>query len=133
MEQYVEALKKQKIRITPQRLAVLRVLWNNHRHFSTEEVYGEVKKDFPAISLATVYTILDLLKQKGLIRELRIKSDKTLFEARVDMHHHFLCRDCGTLFDIDMKPCAALEAMAVDGNVIEEAHGYFYGVCKKCK
>jgi len=133
MKESVKILKGSNIRITPQRLGVYKILSQEVRHLTAEEIYEKIKKRFPGVSLATVYTILELFKEKKLVQEIRIKIDKSCFEARVDRHHHFLCKKCGQIFDVDIAPCLSLEKKEVDGHLIEEHQGYFYGICRICK
>jgi Fe2+ or Zn2+ uptake regulation protein len=133
MEQYVGWLKEKGIRVTPQRVEVLKILSGNDRHLSAEEIYERLKLTMPAVSLATVYTVLELLKENNMVREMNIRASKACFDIRVDRHHHFLCRSCGKIFDIDIHPCPALKQGEVKGHRIEELHGYFYGLCKHCR
>ena len=129
----IKTFKEKGIRITPQRQAVYGLLCKGRNHLTADEIYEKIKVQLPAVSLATIYTVLELLKDKDLVREIRISFDKSQFEARIDNHHHFMCKSCKKIFDIDMHPCAALEKKEVDGHKIEELQGYFYGVCKKCR
>ncbi|MCF7908487.1 MAG: transcriptional repressor [Candidatus Omnitrophica bacterium] len=133
MENSLKVLRGHDIRPTQQRLEVHGVLLNNGKHLTADQIYERVKLRMPAVSLATVYTVLDLFKQKHVINEIRIQFDKSCFEARIDPHHHFLCKSCDEISDLNMKPCKALEQREVDGNIIEELQGYFYGTCKNCR
>ena len=47
------------------------------------------------------------------------------------MHHHFLCNICGDIIDIDIK-CPNIDRIIREGHRIDEVHGYFKGICKKC-
>ncbi len=128
----LEILNREGIRITPQRLAVYRVL-NEKRHASAEEIYEEIRKEFPTMSFATVYSILELFKEKGLANELKIDFEKSTFDIRTDGHHHFMCKKCGRIYDVDISPCETLRKGKVNGHRIESFQGYFYGVCKDCR
>ena len=133
MKNSLKVLKDHDIRPTQQRLEVYGILLNNNKHLTADQIYERIKLRLPAVSLATVYTVLDLFKQKHVISEIRIQFDKSCFEARIDPHHHFLCKKCGEIFDLNIKPCEALEQREADGNIIEEFQGYFYGTCKDCR
>ena len=128
-----QILKDRHIRVTPQRVAVYKILREAQRHLTAEEIHQRLQRRIPAVSLATVYSIAELLKANKLISEIRIKFDKSCFEARTEGHHHFLCRRCGEIFDVDIPPCTTLQSMRVDGHSIEKLHGYFYGECKNCR
>ncbi len=127
-----QLLKEKNIRVTPQRIAVYKILKDTHKHLTAEEIYSKIKKMFPRISLATVYAILDFFKNKNLIQEVKIKFDKSCFDIRVEPHHHFLCKKCKKIFDVDIPPCKTLKKKEVDGHMILEFQGYFYGICKWC-
>lgn len=129
----IEKLKVKNIRVTPQRAAVYKIIAVAQRHLTLEDIYAKVQAQFPAISLATVYAILSLYTEKDIISEIRINFDKSCFEARTDAHHHFYCRQCNRIFDIDLHPCPALQNAQVQGHVIEKLQGYFYGTCKECR
>lgn len=132
MENSLKVLRDHDIRPTQQRLEIYVVLLKSGKHLTADQIHERIKLRMPAVSLATVYTVLDLFRQKHLINEIRIQFDKSCFEARIDPHHHFLCKNCGEIFDLNMKPCKALKQREVDGNIIEELQGYFYGTCKSC-
>ncbi|UCC94998.1 MAG: transcriptional repressor [Candidatus Omnitrophota bacterium] len=129
----MKILKKHKIRITPQRVEVYELLLKGGNHMTAEQIYEKIKKKLPAVSLATIYTTLELLQKKNLIKEIRITFDKSCFEAHTEPHHHFLCKKCSAIYNIDIRPCPALEKRQVDSHSIEEFHGYFYGICEKCR
>jgi len=133
MEKEIKILKEKGIRATPQRLSVLRLLGGRNKHLTAEDIYGKIKVDLPSVSLATVYVILDLFKKNGLVARRRIRPQCTCYEARLDRHHHFLCRKCLAVIDLDMPPCAAFKCKEVEGNRIEDVHGYFYGLCARCR
>jgi Fur family peroxide stress response transcriptional regulator len=133
MKEAVDIFKQKGIRATPQRLAVYKILQQQDCHLAVEDLYEKIKNKLPGLSLATVYAILELFKEKKLAGEIWIKSDKVCFERRTDLHHHFCCRICGCISDLDIPNCAALINKEVAGNLIEDLQGYFYGVCAKCK
>jgi Fur family peroxide stress response transcriptional regulator len=129
----IEILKQKGVKLTSQRAEVFRILRNAPEHLTVEEVFSRARKKFPIISLATVYCILETLKKNNLIEELQIIPGKACFNVRTDLHHHFYCKKCKKITDIDIPFCATLEKKEVAGNIIEECKGYFYGVCKACR
>lgn len=97
---YAAKLKEIGLRITPQRLAILAVLDGNTTHPSALEVFNRVAKDYPAISLATVYNTLDALSKHGMLRELPITKDKMRYDPDTSEHDHAYCSKCGRILDI---------------------------------
>ena len=132
MKNSLKILKENNIRPTQQRLEIYRVLFKHGKHLTAEEIHEKIKTRMPTVSLATVYTILDLFKQKNVLSEIRIQFDKSCYEARIDPHHHFFCKKCRKISDLDITPCKVLEKREIEGNVIEELQGYFYGTCRDC-
>lgn len=129
----MQTLKDKGIRVTSQRCEVYSFLCRENTHLTAEEIYEKIKTKLPAMSLATVYSILELFQEKGLVKEIRIDFGKSCFEGRTDIHHHFFCNKCKTIIDIDMPLCSSLEKREVNGHKIESVQGYFYGICKNCQ
>ena len=133
MDKTHKILSENKLKATPQRMLVFSLLDKSKMHLNAEEIYEMAKKSMPAISFATVYAILRSFKDAGIIRELRIDSDRACFEVRLDGHHHFFCEECGAIFDIDIPLCSSLKHKEIGGNEITRFEGYFHGICKSCK
>ena len=135
MKESAQILKESGIRVTPQRLGVYKILKQEekHKHLTADEIHEKINRKLPGVSLATIYTVLELFKENRLIQEIRIKVDKSCFEVGTSEHHHFLCNECGRILDINIDPCPHLQKKEVDGNLIAEHHGYFYGTCKNCR
>ena len=133
MQESIPIFKEKKIRLTPQRLAVYNFLKKKNKHLTAEEIFQGIRNKFLGLSLATVYSILELFKREGLVEEIRINFDKSCFELAKQPHHHFFCKKCKKIFDLDFSPCEYIKKGEIEGNTIEEFQGYFYGVCKECR
>ncbi|MDD3375463.1 MAG: transcriptional repressor [Candidatus Omnitrophica bacterium] len=132
MEQTSQVLREHNIKVTPQRLSVYLSFDKSKGHLSAEDVYRLAQKKVPAISLGTVYSILESFCDKGLLREIKIDFNKSLYELKENAHHHFSCRICNKIFDVHMPVCSALQNRIVDGHMIDDFQGYFYGICFHC-
>ena len=130
-EKYVELLKEKQIKITPQRLEILKYLDGHRTHPTVDEIYLELKEKNPALSKTTVYNSVDILRDHGIIQSLTISGSEQRYDYKHGMHHHFLCKKCGEIIDIDVV-CPNLGKMLECGHNVEEVHGYFKGICKKC-
>lgn len=117
---------------TIQRVAVLDFLDKNIVHPTADEVYRGIKDDFPSLSKATVYNVLDALKHAGAIRELTIARQAARYDIRTSAHPHFMCRVCGRVYDVDL-PHAVHEGDIIDGHQVESVQVYIYGVCAHCR
>lgn len=130
-EKYVKLLKENSIKITPQRLEILKYLDEHKIHPTADQIYTGLKEKNPSLSKTTVYNSLETLIEHNLIQSLTICSSELRYEFKHKMHHHFLCKKCSKIIDIDIE-CPNLGRMLESGNNIEEVHGYFKGICKKC-
>lgn len=94
-------LKSAGILPTAQRIAVCRYVLCEADHPTAEQVKEWADRNFPKISLATVYNTLGTLTAAGLIKELRLPhSDSVIYDGVTESHHHFLDEKTGEVFDI---------------------------------
>ena len=130
-EEYVKLLKDNSLKITPQRLEILRYLDLNRNHPTVDEIYIALKKKNPSLSKTTVYNSVEILRDNGIIQAITISGIEKRYDYKHGMHHHFLCKKCGEIIDIDIE-CPNLGSMLECGHKVEEVHGYFKGICEKC-
>ena len=131
-----QALKAQGYRITPQRLAVLKILADGQKHPSVEQIYQQVKKEFPTTSLATIYKTISVLKSLGEVLELGFADSSSRYDgAKPYPHIHVICTECGKIVDPDKWPLADIsDQVAGDtGYRITHHRVDFYGLCPDCR
>ena len=131
-EKCVKILKNHSIKITSQRLEILKYLNEHHTHPDVEEIYSELKKKHPSLSRTTVYNSLGILKKNKIVQSLTISGSKLRYDIEEGLHHHFLCKKCGTILDISIT-CPNMGRILHGGHRVEEVHGYFKGICKNCQ
>jgi len=127
-----EELRRLGLVPTVQRLAILSYLQKHRKHPTAEEVYAALRDRFPSLSRATVYNSLDALKRAGAILELTIAREAARYDAHASPHPHFLCRRCGTLYDVNL-PCSIRPGDLVLGHEVELVHVYLHGICQDCR
>ena len=89
------------IQPTAQRIAICRYVLCEASHPTAEEVKAWADRNFPKMSLATVYNTLGILVKAGLLKELRLPhSESVIYDDRVTDHHHFLDEKTGELIDL---------------------------------
>jgi Fur family peroxide stress response transcriptional regulator len=136
MNEMLERLRQKGIALTPQRMAIAEYLSNSTNHPTADEIHKVIRRKYPTMSLATVYSTLELLKELGEIQELSIrKRGKACFDPNPDIHHHLLCRKCGKILGIAFdypRSCPILEKETINGCKIEEVQAYLYGICSEC-
>ena len=102
--QVIKQLINNGIRPTKQRMILAKLLFENgDRHISAEELYEEVKKDNRKISLATIYNSLKQFRKIGLLKELVVDQNKSIYCTNHDKHYHLYIEDEGKLIDIPQE------------------------------
>lgn len=96
---FMALLKNNQLKATPQRMAVLKIL-NQHMHPTMDELYADIKKEYPSVSLATVYKNLNTLKSAGVVAEINMPNGKTKYDIFVEPHIHVVCDKCYGVQDI---------------------------------
>ena len=100
----IKTLENNNIRPTKQRIVLAKLLFEKGaRHISAEELYDEVKNDDRKISLATIYNTLKQFSQIGLIREIVVDQNKSLYCTNNESHYHLYIEDEGKIVDIPTK------------------------------
>jgi len=131
----VDLLRRHGVRVTAQRLAVLRAV-STRPHGTADDAAEAVRAEIGAISRQAVYDALAVLVDKGLLRRIQPSGSAARYEHRVgDNHHHAVCRACGRMVDVDCAvgtmPC--LEAADDGGYDIDEAEVIYWGHCPTCR
>ena len=122
------------LKYSRQREAVLHYLRSTKSHPTAENVFTEIRKEFPKISLGTVYRNLNLLVEHGEIIRLNCGDGVEHFDATIAPHNHFICRRCGAVIDLEMNSIDRInqEANKHFPGEVEGHEIYFYGSCEKC-
>ena len=120
-----------------QRDAIYTFLMSRKDHPTAETVYANVIKEFPNISLGTVYRNLSFLVENGMAIKVPCSDGSVHFDGNVNPHYHFQCTECGAVIDLEMDGKSQEKAFinsasknfggAIDGNVT-----FFYGKCPNC-
>lgn len=137
MQELINDLKLNNLKVTPQRLSIYSYLYNNRIHPSAEIIYNDIKEEIPTISLATVYKTLKSLKEANLIREINIGEDSFRYDCNINPHSHIICRKCNKINDYycNEGELAQLKNTILIENDFEVhfEQVYFYGLCKDCR
>ena len=130
----IESLRKDGFRITPQRVAIVNYVLNTDSHPSAEVLHMAVRKKHPMVSLATVYKTLELLKKKGLVRELDFPTGAR-YDSNVEEHVNLVCVRCGRIDDVDEASLGELESKVAKKARYRILGGRFelYGYCSQCQ
>ena len=130
-------LRKNGLKNTRQRLAILGIMGGQQMPLSAEDVYIELQKLGVAANLSTVYRTLVAMLAKGLVREVGVASDsRILYELNRTEHRHYLvCLRCKKVMPFDMCPVKDFErALAQQTHYTIAGHRLdIYGYCPECQ
>ncbi len=134
-EVIVRKLRDNGHKITPQRLAIVGILARSEGHPSVEDIHDEVKKDFPTMSLATVYRNIILIKSIGEVLELGFPDGSNRYDGnKPSPHPHVICVKCKKIVDPDLDSLDELKnevAQATNFKILNHRVDFF-GICSAC-
>jgi Fur family peroxide stress response transcriptional regulator len=136
LEQMIEVLRGKGCRLTPQRLAMLRILSESTGHPSAEQIYEQIRADYPTTSLATVYKTLNLLKNMGEVLEITFPSVGSHYDGNKPYPHpHVICTKCGQILDPEFGGMAEIsqDIARQTGYKITHEQLNFFGLCPRCQ
>jgi len=135
MADYATLLKESGLKATFQRMSMLECI-ETQGHMSNDDIYDEVIKIHPSLSLATVYKNIILMVEKGVLVEVPINGKKSKYELVKDDHIHLVCTECG---EVEDKPHNESADTVFDSITKEENFSLskqqinLYGVCAHCQ
>ena len=125
------------IAVTQQRKALYEVMQGMEGHPSPEEIYAEVRRTIPDISLATVYKNIHLFVASGVLREVSLHHGSQRVERNEREHHHLVCSRCKAIADIGPEELGAARLLRrrklPGGFMAERVSVDVIGVCAKCQ
>jgi len=138
-EEFEKILHGYGYKMTGQRQAILRIVREEkNRHLCTEEIFGEVKKKYPSIGLATIYRSLRLFEKLGIVRHVLFDDGCMRFQIidsqEKHQHHHLVCEMCGAVIDVNEDLLGSVEEKLQTemGFAVKDHKVQFFGICKNC-
>ena len=131
----ISILKKNGLKITPQRLAICNYILSSNEHPTADRIFHDIKKRNPSISHATVYKTLQLLKALGLIVELNFHNEHSHFDPNISLHVNIICPKCSKIIDFESDIITEFfEKLEVEiGGKIKGQRFEIYKICDACK
>jgi len=136
LENMLKKLRERHFRITPQRIAILKILAGSKEHPTVEQIYEQVKMDFPTTSLATVYKTVALLKELNEVLELGFPDGSNRYDGnRPYPHPHVVCLQCEKIVDPNLRGLADMthKLKKETGFRIINHRLDFFGICPSCQ
>ena len=135
MTDYAMLLNESNLKATFQRMQLLESI-EEHGHMSIEEIYNEVVKTYPSLSLATIYKNIIIMVESGVLTEVPIEGKKPKYELRKEDHVHLICIECG---EVEDRPRTE-ETDTILNRLTSSEHFKLtkqqinlYGVCEYCQ
>ncbi len=122
--------------MTPQRVALLRLLASSEGHPGAAQLYDQLRALFPTTSLATVYKTLSLLHEMGEVLELGFGEDGSRYDGNKPYPHpHLICTRCRKIMDAEpVLPENVIRELAQASGFQVLSHRLdFYGLCPNCQ
>lgn len=136
-EEIESTLRKQGLRLTPQRLAIVKIIAEDTRHPTVDQVFETVRETFPTTSRATVYKTFELLTEIGELLEFEFSEGGNRYDGkRVGLHAHVRCDRCDRMDDVEVEAAEGsllAEANASSNFEITRQRIEFYGLCPRCQ
>jgi Fur family ferric uptake transcriptional regulator len=135
---YEELLSGANIKATPNRVRVLEAVGNNSFPLFAGDIYNILKRN-STINRVTVYRILDLLVEHGVVERISTGGRAFYNGLAPNDHHrphpHFYCKNCGQM------DCLSPESLVVDTEPlwktypgrIDKVEVRIDGICKNCE
>jgi Fe2+ or Zn2+ uptake regulation protein len=127
------------LKLTPQRMAIVRALAADRSHPTAQELYERLRQALPTMSFATVYNTLDTLRAAGLCSALSLTPGSGRFDPNMEPHHHAVCDACGAVTDIPFRssgpPSLGQRRAATSGAPgfeVRAVERVFRGLCAAC-
>lgn len=130
---FIAILRDHGLQVTYQRLAIYQALYRTAEHPSAEDIYQQVRKRFPMISLGTVYKTLERFYEVGLIQKVSPVTEVARYDANISPHHHLVCVKCQSIQDIqDPLMNRELYLPETNGFHVLRHQVLVHGYCPEC-
>lgn len=135
LENYINHLKENHVRITNQRVAMLEFLLDGNPHPTADEIYRALKPNYPTMSVATVYNNLKTFKEFGFVTEMTFGDGSSRFDLTDTPHYHLMCNRCGKIEDfVHSGMEEIIKDVEKENDFHSTSHRFeVYGLCKACQ
>lgn len=117
-----------------QRDRILELLQSTPSHPTANWLYGRLRKEFPRLSMGTVYRNIGILIQQGHLSRIAFGSTFDRLDTNMRPHYHFLCEQCDSILDLDLPVDPRIDGWLGNkpGFVVRRHELEFHGLCPKC-
>lgn len=131
--QIKDFLQKHHIKPSIQRIAIMEYLLSHCNHPTVDDIYSQLVRNIPTISRTTIYNTLKLFSESNACQTLYIDEKNVRYDANIDFHAHFRCKNCNKIYDMPVK--VEKEDLDIDNRrvTITETQIYYIGYCEACQ
>ena len=137
LSDFKDVLRKEGLKITPQRIAVLEEIIKDKGHRESEDIYMAIKTRKTHVSRATVYRTLDILVQQGFARKLNLGDGRARYETKIDSphHDHMICNNCGKIIEFVNHEIERIQEEITKHHqfILQQHIHQLFGICKECQ
>lgn len=135
MSGFLSRCRRRGLVVTPQRLAIFRALLASGGHPSAEQIFAQVRKQHPNVSLATVHRTLALLCEAGEAGKVTLLHEGARYDGNIAPHHHVVCVRCRRVGDIEAPQLGRLfrRGSRLGEFVVLEAVAEIHALCGRCR
>lgn len=131
MTNYITLLKENDLKATIQRTSILKSI-DHAGHINIDDIYEDVKVQYPTLSLATIYKNIIVMQENNVIIEVPMNGEKSKYELKKEEHMHLICEACGEIKDTDITP-ATKEALVIENFQLKSSQINLFGLCQTCQ
>jgi Fur family ferric uptake transcriptional regulator len=136
MEAFRAALRRRGLSVTRQRLRIAETVFSTHKHFSADDLARWVRKRDPRVGRVTVWRMLKVLVEAGLVEERPFRRDRMLYEHVIGHRHHdhMVCLRCGRIVEFENPRIEKEQARSAreHGFTVVSHHHTLFGYCRAC-
>ena len=135
LNEFIEVCREIGLNVTYQRIKIFESLNRVDTYPTAEEIYQIVKKEYPSISLATVYKTLETFAENNLITKVTSLHDLARYDGNTSPHHHLVCVKCKKIVDVNDDHFQEIKIPESSENGFQML-GYriqFEGICSNCQ
>ncbi|MDO4512019.1 MAG: Fur family transcriptional regulator [Bacteroidales bacterium] len=133
METVKQHLEQHGVRPSVQRIAIMKYLMEHCTHPTVDTIYSDLLPELPTLSRTTVYNTLELFRQANAAKVLTIDKRNVRYDACVNPHAHFMCRECGRIFDMEIDDHLKAHLHDSEHFLIEQVELNSTGLCEECQ
>ena len=136
LRRFEDVCRQRGLSLTVQRRVILEAVLDRADHPTADRIYDEVCRRIPGVSRTTVYRVLEMLVEVGVITKACSPGAATRFDPMTHRHHHLVCLHCDKLIDLEdaeLNSHVELPPSQAHSFEIQDFSIHFRGICPECQ